>query len=184
MVTLQELKTYLGISGTDNDAQLNLIITMLPAYVKLMTGRWYGALQEVTETYDYAPTVFLANADIDSITYVKRGYDPEHDFDDSDLYELIDPSDYRWNKLGRISLSSQFFHNKTKDNYDEVVVKYKYGNATVPADIKLAAMMFAGDAFNAIDGEVTEETLDTYKRKYTPSTSAANIFDANRMVNL
>lgn len=184
MVTLQELKTYLGITGTDNDAQLNLIISMLPAYVKLMTGRWYGALQEVTETYDYAPTLFLANPDVDSITWIKRGYSPTHSPEDTDNLTTIDPQDYRWNDLGRISLSSKFYNNKTKSDYDEVMVKYKYGNTTVPADIKLAAMMFAGDAFNAIDGEVTEETLDTYKRKYTPSTSAQNIFDANRVVNL
>lgn len=184
IVTLSELKTYLGISGTDNDAQLNLIIAMLPAYVKLMTGRWYGSLQTVTETYDFAPTIFLANPDVSEITYIKRGYAPDHDYDDSEDLTTIESSDYRWNDLGRVSLSSQFFNNKTKDDYDDVVVKYKYGNTTVPDDIKLAAMMFAGDAFNAIDGEVTEEQLDSYRRKYTPSTASQNIFDANRVVNL
>lgn len=185
IVDLQTLKDYLGITDSDSDSQLQTIISTLPAYVKLMTGRWYGSLKEVTESYDFAPTIFLANNDVSSITWIKRGYSPDHNFEsDSDNLTTLSNTDYRWNSLGRISLSSQFYNNKTKGDYDEIVVKYKYGVANVPDDIKLAAMMFAGDAYNAIDGEVTDEQLDTYRRKYTPSTAAANIFDANRMVNL
>lgn len=184
LVSLEDLKTYLGIKTADNDEQLQLLIRTLPAYIKLMTGRWYGSLKEVTETQDYAPTIFLANPDVNSITYLKRGYAADHNYDESTDLTTIENTDYRWNSLGRISLSSKFYHNKTKGDYDEIVVKYKYGITEVPDDIKLAAMMFAGDAFNAIDGEVTEETLDSYRRKYTPSTAAQNIFDANRVVNL
>ena len=185
ILLLEELKQYLGITDESQDERLKSILEDLPAYVKLKTGRWFGCVEETVEVHDFNSVIFLNNVDVDSITWIKTGYSNDHDFDDDTSLKTLTTADYRWSKdTGRITLGFPYRRNRSRYDYDQVIVKYKFGVQSVPGDIKLAAKQYAGDAFRAIDGEVTSESLDSFRRTYKTSSSAADIFSANQLVNL
>ncbi len=185
IISLDEFKKHLGICDDSQDGQLESILDGLSGMIQAMTGRLFGDTREVTEVLDWAPTIFLKHMDIKSIVYVKKGYEPDADaYDDSENLTEIDAEDYRWGDTGRLVLSASFVHNVTKSQYEKVVVKYTYGNAEIGDDLKLAAKMFASDLFNSIDGEITNEKLDTYAITVKPSTTVKAIFDRYQVGNI
>jgi hypothetical protein len=184
IVSLEEVKRYLNISDDSSDNQLNFFVDALVDYVYTQTGRYYGCTKTTTEIHDYAPVIFLENLDIASIAYVKHGYSPTHDFDDdTENLRTIDPEDYRWNSVGRVMLSASYCRqfSPNRHDYDQIVVKYSYGVQIAPADLKLACLQFISDGFRNIEGEVTSEALDSFRRSYKPSSQAKETFMAYSM---
>ena len=60
IIDLTTLKSYLGITGTDEDANLTIIVDAINAQINHLTGRVWGATVTVTdEEHDYEP-VFLS----------------------------------------------------------------------------------------------------------------------------
>ena len=51
IVSVADLKTYLGITGTDEDVRLATWADAATAYVHTYTRRYFGAVEEVTEIY-------------------------------------------------------------------------------------------------------------------------------------
>jgi len=51
IVSVADLKAYLGITGTDEDARLATWAGAATAYVHTYTRRYFGAVEEVTEIY-------------------------------------------------------------------------------------------------------------------------------------
>lgn len=184
ILLLDELKDYLGITDDSSDTQLNSVLGDLVDYVQLQTGRLFGCVEEVTEAHDYNEVIFLDKMDVQSITWIKQGYSNDHDYEDDTTLKTLTSAEYRWSqKTGRILLAFPYRQNRSRYDYDEIVVRYKYGVNTVPGDIKLAAKQYAGDAFRNIDGEISAQSLDSYRLSYKPSTSAVNIFERNSTAN-
>ncbi len=184
IISLDELKAYLGISDSSSDSQLDSILQDLPDYVELMTGRRFGCLAEVIETHDFAPVIFLDNLDIQSIAWIKEGYSDSHDWENDPSLRTLLPSHYRWSKdTGRILLAPVYLRNRSRYDFGEITVKYSYGQLAIPGGIKLAAKQYAGDAFRNIDGQITSESLGEYRKSYKPSESARDIFDKMARVN-
>ena len=73
IVTLDEIKKQLGITGNDKDAELQLYIDMLPQWLYDITGVWFGSLKTETEIQDYRPVVFLDNVYIKEVSKIKQG---------------------------------------------------------------------------------------------------------------
>ena len=158
VITLTELKNFMGIKGTDQDTQLQFAVDGVNSHVLTETGRVFGTTRDITdELHDYSPTVWLDNQDITVLTSVTIGRTSP---------DTLDSDDYFWNEQGRLVLSTRVSHNPSKNDFDVVGVTYTHGVATVPDDLKYAALQAGAEMYNGIDGEVTEESVGSYRRVY------------------
>lgn len=138
MITLAELKSYLGITGTDQDANLQLIVDAVNEQLEQTTLRNYGADKTRTEIMDYRDSVFLGRMGVKSITSVKlyqTGTEAESN--------ALTTDSYTFNKYGRLTLDQQYGDDYNRGDYNAVTVVYVYGAAVgevAPADLKLAAL--------------------------------------------
>ena len=127
ILTLAELKQYLGIAAgdTSKDAQLTPILAALAPWLLSVTGTWFGSAKTQIETQDLADVVFTKYMPVTAITSIKTGYSNDHT--DTGLTTLTNEQ-YRWNTEGRIVLD---FAYDTIDNgrtgYDQVKLEYTHG---------------------------------------------------------
>ena len=156
VITVEELQAYTGTTAATDTTAVNAV----NAYINRITGRSWGAIETVTELHDYAPTIFLRNMDVQSITSVKRDYG-------SDQTTLVADTDYRFNDLGRLTLSygRASLYPALRD-YIEVV--YTHGVLTVPDDLKLAALALAKDfgSYATDSGEVSSRSIGSYRLEF------------------
>ena len=168
IITIEELKEYLGIDeeDTSQDAKLQAIVDSTNWQMTEELGRVFGVTGTLTdEVYDYEPTVWLNNMDIQTVTAVK-------DYDDNEY------TGYRFNKLGRLDLSSTFDTVRTKANHDNVKVSYTFGEENVPPDLKLATLQIATNAFGSYGqassgGEVKAERIGSYSVEYMTASDSS-----------
>lgn len=176
VITLSELKTYMGITGTDYDDQLTYAVNAADAYVYNSTGRLFGSTAQVpAEVHDYEPTIWLDNQDITAVSSVAIGRTSP---------DTLDADDFFYNEQGRLVLSTRVSHNQSKNDFDVVTVDYTHGIAVVPDDIKFAALAIGSELYNGIDGEVTEESVGSYRRVYRMNSKSATILDTYKKVRL
>ena len=90
VITVEELQAYTGSTAATDTTVVNAV----NAYINRVTGRSWGATETVTETHDYAPTIFLRHMDVTGVTSVKRDYGDDQE-------TMTEDDDYRWNELGR-----------------------------------------------------------------------------------
>lgn len=140
-ITLSELKDILNISGSSKDSELTLAVDATNAYIDRVTSTTWGATATATdELHDYAPVVFLDKVGVNSITSIKSGY--------GDDYDTLTSDQYRFNKYGRLMLSFDPENSYSHYDFDEIRVTYNYGYATVPDDLKHAALLLASMAYD------------------------------------
>ncbi len=138
MITLAELKSYLGITGTDQDANLQLIVDAVNEQLEQTTLRNYGADKTRTEIMDYRDSVFLGRMGVKSITSVKL-----YQTNTEAVSDALATDSYTWNKYGRLTLDQNYGDDYNRGDYNSVNVVYVYGAAdgeVAPADLKLAAL--------------------------------------------
>jgi len=175
IISLADLKTYLGITGTAQDARLQFIVDGVNAEVNKRTGRVWGETETIVdEIHDYEPVIFLCNLDVTDVSAVKLGRGTNQ--------TTLDADTYRWNGLGRLVLdtdSEDFVQNV--DDYDELAITYTHGTATAPDDLVLAALQLGGHMNRSINGEVTEESVGSFRKKYAAENSTTkDILDSYR----
>lgn len=182
IITLAELKAYLGIADDDTsqDAKLITLLAVLPDYLYDQTGVWFGSAKEITETQDYADVVFLDHIPVLAVTSIKRDY-PGYE-------QVIDGATYKLNKnTGRLTLRERYGREGgNRRDYDELEIVYTTGITPVPASIKEAAKMFASGLYNAAanDGlEVSSEQIGSLRRTYKVSTREADLLSGYRVTN-
>ena len=166
LVTLSEVKTYLGISGTDSDDKLNAIISGMEQVV--INSIW--EIEEDTRSeqlhicdfkYD---TIYLSNTNVTSIDTIG-----------GTAYTGVLGTDYLivWsNKV--IFNDYKWTLDITRFNY--VTVTYTAWYSTVPADIKLAMNMLVAQQFSMQDGQAIKQ-YKLWPRSVTyawPDTEQAN----------
>jgi hypothetical protein len=124
VIDLAGLKTYMEITGSDDDANLTTIVNSVNAIIKRETGRVFGDTATVTdEEHDYEPVIFLDNMDITSITTVKsgRGASPT----------TLDADTYFHNESGRLTLATnKADYVNNVDDQNMIRVTYEHGVAT------------------------------------------------------
>lgn len=177
MITLAELKTYLGITGTDEDANLTLVVNAVNEQVEQTTLRNYLADKTRTEVHDYRDTVFLQRMGIKSITSVKsyqQGTETEGD--------ALPTDSYTWNKYGRLTLDQVYGDDYGRKDYNHVHVTYVYGLAsgeTVPADLKLAALQQAREFYEGTSTgdsrRVKSESTGSYRIEFADDSVFLNV---------
>lgn len=180
ILTLAELKQYLGIAAgdTSKDAQLTPILAALAPWLLSVTGTWFGSAKTQTETQDLADVVFTKYMPVTAITSIKTGYSNDHT--DTGLTTLTNDQ-YRWNAEGRIVLD---FAYDTIDNgrmgYDQVQLVYTHGIVPTPQPVKEAAKIFAAGLYNtntAGGKEITSEAVGSYRKTYTTSTLQTTLLE-------
>lgn len=163
-VTRPQLKTYLQISDTSQDALLDLLIESVEALIESRTGRHWGDPETVTdEVYDYKPILWLRNMDITAVDAVKLGNSQ------TGTPTALSSGDYTWSDEGRIVLGSQYGFVPSQWNYDYVQVSYKYTAGAVPADLRLAAMQVASVFYNKSTSggqQITREKIGNLETQY------------------
>jgi len=168
MITLAELKTYLGITGTDEDANLTLVVEAVNEQVEQTTLRNYGDDKTRTEIQDYRDSIFLQRMGVKSITSVKN-YQTGTETESA----ALDTDDYTFNFIGRLTLDQNYGDDYNRGDYNAVTVVYVYGKRdgeTVPADLKLAALQQAKEFYTGTAGSdsrhVKSESTGSYRIEF------------------
>lgn len=165
IITLQDLKSYSGIADMD-DNKAQAVVDGVNQWVEDYTGRIFGEIKDVTDVFDYAPTVFLSHVDIQEITSVK-------------VYGEDVTTETLCNRTtGRVVIRKYggFAINISRAGYDAIEVVYKTGMMTVPTDLKTATLQLAMDNYNRKDGKdanITSASVGGYSVTYgTQATTA------------
>lgn len=142
IITLADLESYSGIADMD-EAKAQDVIDGVNRWVSDYTGRFFGEVVELTETFDYAPAVFLHHIDITEVESVK-------------VYGQDITADTMVNRAtGRVVISKYGGYDLgvSRRGYDAIEVKYKSGVEEVPVDLKMATLQLAMDNYNRKDGK-------------------------------
>lgn len=137
LVTLEDYKTYKKISKTDADLELGFIIDSVNTLVRTFVGHSiidYYTTPKV-ETFNVKKnqlSLQLNEWPIKSVTSVQSR--PTHLSD----YITIDPTEYYVDTV----TDSVYAHSSTTfdEGFGAVKITYTAGYATVPADLKIAAL--------------------------------------------
>lgn len=165
IITLQDLKSYSGITDMD-DNKAQAVVDGVNKWVEDYTGRIFGEIKDVTDVFDYAPTVFLSHIDIQEITSVK-------------VYGEDVTTETLCNRTtGRVVIRKYggFAINISRAGYDAIEVVYKSGMLEVPTDLKTATLQLAMDNYNRKDGKnanITSATVGGYSVTYDTQATTA-----------
>ncbi len=158
-VTVADLKTYLGTSGSGDDTLLATLISAATAIINAETGRHFEA---ETETRYYQPDAIDADdpsllhldGDLVSVTTLKNGEDETIPSTDYWLLPRNSGPPYHSIKLKTNSTDAWTF-----DTDGEISVAGAWGwSATPPADIVMACKRLAGYLYKLKDSQVFDVT--------------------------
>lgn len=179
MITLADLKAYLGIApgDTSQDTRLQLFVDATNQYIEDKTLYNYGNDKTRSEILDYRDNVMLGRMGIKSITDVRlyqRGT--------QDATQPLDTKSYTFDSnTGRLTLDFSYGDDYNRSAYNAVHVTYVYGHETgevMPADLKLAALQFAADQLSGTGGtdsrRVKREQTGSYSIEFTDT----GVFDS------
>jgi hypothetical protein len=158
LATLNDTKTFLGITGSSQDSAITMLLQQATAYIEMKCGRTFASTVYTNEKYDGTGTRELKLNQYPIVTFTKL--EKNNATDNSDDWDEIDSEDY-WVDLttGIISLTTDFLD--WDDDEDEglteqifLLGKNKYratytaGYGAIPSDLQYACMTFVGEALN------------------------------------
>lgn len=184
MLDLAAVKSYLGIEGTDEDENLQLVVDAVNQYIEDTTlMNWTTTPKTRSEIHDYRDSVMLGRMGILSITEVReyqRGTEQQSDPLDSDSYT--------YSNVGRLTLDQSYGDDYNRSHYNAVHVTYTYGLAegeTAPADLRLAALQMAREYYEGTSGNdsrrVKSERTGSYSVEYDTSSSITDTIKRYRV---
>lgn len=172
MLTLAELKSYLGIASNDTsqDARLQLIVDAVNEQIEATTLRNWGNDKTRTEVHDYRDSIFLQRMGVKSITSVRL-----YQTGTEEQSDPLDGDSYTWNKYGRLTLDQNYGDDYNRGDYNGVTVVYVYGKESgevAPADLKLAALdqareFYEGTTSGSTSRKVKSETTGSYRIEFS-----------------
>lgn len=153
IITLAELKSYLGVTDTSQDDVLNIFLDSANDFVEAYVGRNIEA-DDYTEYKDWDGQryILLENYPVNTITSFQVN---QWTLDTPD-YQDVDASEYKLSpKLWKIFLT--FYKERGFQNYK---IEYNAGYTTIPGDLKLATLKLAGSYYNGKNSDgVQRETV-------------------------
>lgn len=156
LVTLDNLKTFLGISGSGQDDLLNLLNEQASAMVEKKCMRTFEETTYTEEEYDGTgeKELILKQFPVTSTTTFKL--EVNNALDNTDDWEEIDTDDY-WvdNDQGIVTKITEFMCGKQRYR-----VTYSAGYATIPYDLQYVVMQLVSLFLNKRRGAgLKSETL-------------------------
>lgn len=172
LITLANAKTYLGISGSDKDAVLNLLIEQGSSIFELLTGRKFDSETYTDKEYDGSGNRELVLDHRPIITFTKL--EKRNTLDNSDNWSTID-SDKYWvdTDNGIITKTTNFLDwdivHRDPEIGEDITFEigkrnyratYTAGYSTIPNDVQSAVMQMVGFMYNTRSkGGYESETL-------------------------
>ena len=156
IITEQNLMDYAGVQQSN---RLSQIVASVNAWVTAYTKRHFGNEEIIEETHDYAPVIFLREADIKTVDEVVINGTSV------DVSELVIDKD-----TGRVRITTFGENRYGRIFFDAIKVKYKVGTANVPEDLKLATLQLAAEQLNRNDkkdANIASESVGGYSRSFT-----------------
>ena len=141
LATLAQLKTYLGVSGADDDALLQALLNRVAPAAERACGRTF-AQETVTEYHDGKDdsVLVLVKRPVESVASVHDDLDRAYTDD-----ALVSADDYvLYPDEGLIELDAGEF----RDGLRNVKVVYTAGYAAIPADVTHACVVWAAAVYN------------------------------------
>lgn len=160
--TAADLNTYSG--KTLNAGIAGSVTASVNQYIESQTHRCWGETKTVTERYDWGRGLWLRHMDVSAITSIKFGWPTMQQ-------TTLPANSYFFNSRGRVTLFWQMIRFAAPSSFhnDYIEVVYSYGNMTVPADLKEAAMGVALSMYNwALAGgkEVVATSVGSFRQEY------------------
>lgn len=176
IITTSDFTTY-AIGKTLDAGLAAQIVAATNAYIEGETKRCWGETKTVTgEIHNFGEALWLWNMDVQSIVSIKLGW--------PSLPQTTMPtSGYFFNPNGRVTLfwglmfaggsvsSLRHLYN------DYISVSYTYGQMTIPADLKDAALGVALNLYNwAANGghEIVATSVGSYRVEMAGAVRGAN----------
>lgn len=147
LCTLEDLKTHLEITGSDQDAFLSNLVLRATQYIETYCNRKLAS-REFTEYYsgDGSNSILLPNTPITAVTQIKDDKSGQADFDYDDTDENDAFSFEEWGKL--LLTDGDVFHSPGSTyplrNYKIV---YTGGYATAPEELRQVCVELAAAKF-------------------------------------
>lgn len=178
MLNLDDIKSYLDITGTDEDARLTLIRDAVNQYIEDTTlMNWTTTPKTRTEIHDYRDSIMLGRMGILTITEVR-----EYQRGTETTSDPLATDSYTFSTVGRLTLDQTYGDDYNRSHYNAVHVTYTYGLAegeTAPADLKLAALQMAREYYEGTAGNdsrrVKSERTGSYSVEYDTSSSITDV---------
>jgi len=172
LVTLDNVKTFLGITGSSKDAILEMLINMITDHIEKRTGLRFTDTTYSEEEYDGTgvKTLSINNFPITATQAFKL--EQNNAWDNSDDWEEVDTDEY-WvdNDTGIITKTSVFA--KSTKNFR---ITYSAGYTTIPYDLQLLVMNLISEILNKRSSAgVLEERLGDRTVKF----DVVSIIDSN-----
>ena len=161
LVTLDNTKTFLGITGTSNDSLLEMLINQVTDYIETRTDRRFAETTYTEEVYDGEDCATLVLRQLPITTFTKL--EKNNATDNSDSWEEIDSDNYWVDELEGILTKTTLFR-RGKQNYRAT---YTAGYSEIPYDIQFLAMSLISDVFNRRKNMgVLKETLGDHSIEF------------------
>ncbi len=184
LVTLNDFKTFLGITDNTKDELLKMLINFSSDYIETETGRTFKSTSYTNEEYDGTGTEELRLKNFPILSFTKLEVNNNYDNSDSwDSWSEINANNYWVDKEnGIITRTNDFLDFEEGMNNEEALSeirfykgKFKYratyvaGFDTIPYDIQFACMILAEEMYknrgntNGIRSESLGDHSITYK---------------------
>lgn len=190
LIDLEELKSYLKITGDEDDDILSDLISSISNWVEKYTNRKFYLIDHTTIPLKISGNgqdemVIPDFAKIDKIEIYTEGGDiPSQTLDSSNLGKSwwYEPQDYN-NLPGPINIISSNY-NFNEGNWTIWIYGMQGYSSTVPAAVKQAIKEIAGQIYNKIGSEsVTSETIGRVTISYSIDKAATLSPNALRLLD-
>lgn len=173
LCSLADLKTHLGVSGSDDDALLGQLIDQVSEAIERFCGRKFAGSAAYTEQHDggkYGRTTLFVDHPSPDLAVTTLKDDLDRDFDDPDT--TYDTDNYTvYAEEGRIQLVEG---NRFADGHRNVEVVYTSGWDTIPDDVELSCMISCGQWYNQASAQGKQsEKIGDYAVSFRAGSSAA-----------
>jgi hypothetical protein len=168
--TVENCKTYLGITGSGDDAVLDMIALDVDAQIKAYIG--YG-LEIATIEREYHTTSGETNIFTVDYPPIVSG-DTLEIFDDN---ESTTPIDTDWYKVDEQSGTITFINVIPSNSVGELSFTYTGGYAEIPQDIKMVFRQMVRDTYygRKRESSVTQKRLGDYSVTYKGGDSGQSV---------
>lgn len=160
LATLADLKTYLGISGTSEDAVLQIFLNRADAQAKRIIGRDIEKPQSnyAEETDGHGESILqVRNFPIISVVSVE--------FHDGSSWQPVSSSEY---SVKKSSGQIRFPYSSVPRGFGNVRITYMGGYETVPHDVTEAVVRIAASAYNRRNSDgIKREKIEGAEIEYS-----------------
>lgn len=160
ITTSADLQTYMNrtlVAGVASD-----VVNAVNDWVESETHRCWGETKQVTEKYSWDSVVWLRHCDLVSVDEVQLGWPGQ-------TQGVVDPSAYFSDEFGRLTFYMYANPNMSRLYNDYLQIKYTYGVATAPNDLKLAALGIAAGFYNWATNnqkDIVASQVGSYRLEY------------------